>query len=149
MKKFRGVDRNTGKLVYGAYDDYTGQILTYDYTEDGQRVVVDVDLLTVSQMVGYDIDGNELYEGDTVIRNGRPVTLKVKVHSGNEELGDVGFNFRVEKQRTKVHRTRKQRTRRHQQEDRFTWKPEDLVVFKTEKEYREYIKKPFPEWKDW
>lgn len=30
--KFRGIDSKTGKMVYGAYDQYTGQILTADFS---------------------------------------------------------------------------------------------------------------------
>jgi len=60
--KFRGRDIFTGELHYGFYrtDEDGANIL-----EDRHGYLVEPD--SVAQLVGYDRDGNEIYEGDVVI----------------------------------------------------------------------------------
>lgn len=62
--KFRG-RRPNGELLYGFF--VGGEKLTYiiDFQKHGQCIV---DPKTVSQLITTDINGNEIYEGDKVIR---------------------------------------------------------------------------------
>ena len=59
--KFRGKSEVTGKTIYGIgvkiYPDYSTMILDSLACED-------VEENSVAQLVGYDADGNEVYEGD-------------------------------------------------------------------------------------
>lgn len=62
--KFRGRVPNIGvpedgKIVFGSFDDPT---CTIDCWDTAETVVVERD--SVAQLVGYDKDGNEVYEGD-------------------------------------------------------------------------------------
>lgn len=59
--KFRGRDRY-GEVFYGSFDEDTCTIDCWDVAE---TVVVERD--TVAQLVGYDKDGREVYEGDKVV----------------------------------------------------------------------------------
>ena len=56
--KFRGRDINTGKFVCGDVAHTEVGILI-----DGREVDPD----SVAQLVGYDCDGNEVYEGDLLV----------------------------------------------------------------------------------
>ena len=57
--KFRGRDVHTGKYRYGDITQTAIGILM----DDGYEVASD----SIAQLVGYDKNGNEVYEGDTVI----------------------------------------------------------------------------------
>ena len=59
--KFRARDIN-GKIYFGSFDEDTNTIDCWDIAE---TVVVKRD--TVAQLVGYDKDGKEVYEGDIII----------------------------------------------------------------------------------
>lgn len=59
--KFRGRD-GYGEVFYGSFDEDTCTIDCWDIAE---TVVVERD--TVAQLVGYDKDGREVYEGDKVV----------------------------------------------------------------------------------
>lgn len=68
--KFRGRSVKTKQFVYGFYCkrgiDGLHKILTFNKGFQGFiPVVVDPD--TVAQLVGYDKNGKEVYEGDTVV----------------------------------------------------------------------------------
>lgn len=62
--KFRGVSELTGKIVYGVgvkdYGDNRVDIIT------GGMALEAVKADSVAQLVGYNLDGTEIYEGDTV-----------------------------------------------------------------------------------
>lgn len=66
--KFRGRWLGTGELVYGSYCRMfycdVGAIHTIT-DEGGEEFTVEPE--SVVQLVGYDRDGNEIYEGDTVV----------------------------------------------------------------------------------
>lgn len=74
--KFRGKSFKTGKLVYGDLiqsKGATGIIATdiNDVIQDAKRHnipkgLIGVEPETVAQLVGYDCDGNEVYEGDVI-----------------------------------------------------------------------------------
>ena len=60
--KFRGRDPITGKFVYydlKVIDGYLGTVTTDDYNY--------VQNSSIAQLVGYDKDGKEIYEGDIVV----------------------------------------------------------------------------------
>ncbi len=61
--KFRGKRSDNGEFVYGSdLAQYDGYVLI---SNGAPRIYVDPD--SIAQLVGYDKDGNEVYEGDTVI----------------------------------------------------------------------------------
>lgn len=67
--KFRGKNIQTGKTHYGFYSECTlsgGRIETC--IMDSQYHGWEVEPESVAQLVGYDADGNEVYEGDQLIR---------------------------------------------------------------------------------
>lgn len=53
--KFRGRDKN-GKVIYGDFNDI-----------DLSTIFAGVEDDCIDQLVGYDADGNEVYEGDEVV----------------------------------------------------------------------------------
>lgn len=61
--KFRARDRY-GEVFYGSFDEDTCTIDCWDIAE---TIVVERD--TVAQLVGYDKDGREVYEGDELTDN--------------------------------------------------------------------------------
>ena len=65
--KFRGRDIETGEYVYAELGQVSEEInpgyLTF-LSDDG-FYTVETD--TVAQLVGYDANGNEVYEGDTLV----------------------------------------------------------------------------------
>ena len=65
--KFRGRRLADDKLIHGDLIHFDGkpQILSEDIMEMGDTLNVDPE--TVVQLVGYDKNGNEIYEGDTLI----------------------------------------------------------------------------------
>ena len=64
--KFRGRDIDTGEFVYAELGQISAEIndeyLSF-ITDDAHLVDTD----SIAQFVGYDANGNEVYEGDTVI----------------------------------------------------------------------------------
>ena len=72
--KFRGRVHETdpldaGKIVYGSFVDYGENFYQYRYwiyPTDGDRNFP-VDENSIAQLVGYDKDGKEVYEGDTFV----------------------------------------------------------------------------------
>lgn len=68
--KFRGVDAKTGEMIYGSYhyekcDD--GSIVEGIIPEWNPNIEIEIKPDSVAQLVGYDKNGEEVYEGDTVI----------------------------------------------------------------------------------
>lgn len=63
--KFRGVSELTGKTIYGVgvkdYGDNRVDIIT------GGMALEAVKADSVAQLIGYDVDGTEIYEGDVVL----------------------------------------------------------------------------------
>lgn len=63
--KFRGVDIETGEYVYG--ECYTLCVPFFHFVDElGEHHNVEVDSDSICQLVGYDMDGKEVYEGDTL-----------------------------------------------------------------------------------
>lgn len=66
MIKFRGVDINTGEFVYAEL----GQVST-EISDEYLSFITDdmhlVDADSIAQLVGYDANGNEVYEGDELV----------------------------------------------------------------------------------
>ena len=64
--KFRGVDLDTGEYVYAELGEVSAEInpgyLTF-ITDEG---IFTVDATTITQLIGRDADGKEIYEGDYV-----------------------------------------------------------------------------------
>ena len=71
--KFRGRDVHTGEVIYGALRIIG--INPHIYKEAHcyyEEELIEVDPDSVAQLVGYDANGKEVYEGDTVVdRKGR------------------------------------------------------------------------------
>lgn len=66
--KFRGRDKETGKLVYGSFVDYGEDCNSrYWINPIGNERNHPVDPNSVAQLIGVDVDGNEIYEGDRVV----------------------------------------------------------------------------------
>lgn len=77
--KFRGRVPDTdkldgGRIVYGSLVDYGEDAGLYRYwihpIGGGGRNYFPVDENSIAQLVGYDANGNEVYEGDTVTVDG-------------------------------------------------------------------------------
>lgn len=67
--KFRGKNVKTGQIHYGFYSEYPvagGRIETC--ITDKNLDTWEVEPESVAQLVGYDADGREVYEGDQLIR---------------------------------------------------------------------------------
>ena len=65
--KFRGRDKN-GKFVFGEYaQNFMGGKPQICYFDEHGWTCTQVDPESIAQLVGYDVNGNEVYEGDTVI----------------------------------------------------------------------------------
>lgn len=67
--KFRGRDVDNGEYVYGEFGQgaTSGEPMIYFYDEDAQQWVgAEIYSDSVAQLVGYDVDGKEVYEGDTL-----------------------------------------------------------------------------------
>ena len=58
--KFRGKSKYSDKIIFG----------DLNHSSDGESIFVDDEVVypeTVAQLVGYDADGNEVYEGDELV----------------------------------------------------------------------------------
>ena len=62
--KFRGQDLVSGNLLFGDLLHARGELLILEF---GSKVARTVKKDSVAQLVGYDCDGKEIYEGDKVI----------------------------------------------------------------------------------
>lgn len=73
--KFRGQDEH-GKLVYGEYaQNFMGGNPQICYFDENGWTCTEVDPDSIAQLVGYDKDGNEVYEGDKLaLKNGTEIT---------------------------------------------------------------------------
>ena len=66
--KFRGRDVTTGTVIYGNFVyDAVGKPFIVLYKSKHEFELAHVDPDSVAQLVGYDGNGKEVYEGDTVI----------------------------------------------------------------------------------
>ena len=64
--KFRGVDIDTGEFVYAELGQVSAEISDeyLSFITDDMHLV---DADSISQLVGYDADGREVYEGDVIV----------------------------------------------------------------------------------
>lgn len=88
--KFRGRDINTGEVIFG--DLRHIGIRTYIFKEaqcyyDEELIEVDED--SVAQLVGYDEDGKEVYEGDELILGDSPDKFTAVI--SRDVANGVGF----------------------------------------------------------
>ena len=91
--KFRGRDYFTGEWHYGFYlEDEDG----VNIFENKCAYLVGPD--SVAQLVGYDKDGNEVYEGDTVqsvVEHGIATVYTAELHAaGRDSAGLCHYNFK-------------------------------------------------------
>lgn len=83
MIKFRGVRLSDGQTIYGYYHERGADA----YIDDWR-----VDFDTVAQFCGYDRNGNEVYEGDRVLVDGKwddCAELVARTASYDASLGSV------------------------------------------------------------
>ena len=100
-----------GKVVYGSLVVYaTGMYTHWIYTEGAERNYP-VEPESVAQLVGYDRDGQEVYEGDVLILSDtdceapwNEYAAELKVH-GFKHGASVTFEARVSEDRLKEVRT--------------------------------------------
>ena len=95
--KFRGrvIDsdkRDGGRIVFGSLVDHGESKHCPRYwiypLEGDRNFPVDPD--AVAQLVGYDANGNEIYEGDTFEFNGQPYTCRLtEQHEGDLPTGEL------------------------------------------------------------
>lgn len=64
--KFRGRRIDNGEFVYGVYVKSV-PMSSFPGIVDDDDYIHDVDPDSIAQLVGYDVDGKEVYEGDTLI----------------------------------------------------------------------------------
>ena len=78
--KFRGCDVETGEFVYGDFIT-RGPLESKPGIIDDEDFYHEVDPESVAQLVEYDADGGEVYEGDVFYYNeqGRPVSAELAV----------------------------------------------------------------------
>ena len=93
--KFRG-RTSIGEIHYGHYTEYpvgNGRINSYITDEDLDEWVVARE--SVAQLIGYDAEGNEVYEGDKVIHfTGEEVTVRLSGETDTYSyLGIAGEKF--------------------------------------------------------
>lgn len=92
--KFRGRVPNIGvpedgKIVFGSFDEPT---CTIDCWDTAETVVVERD--SVSQLVGYDANGNEVYEGDELTDNvGNDWEAIFYGHARDHDCADITRDF--------------------------------------------------------
>lgn len=65
--KFRGRDIYTGKIVYAELGEVSAEIRPDYLTVINDDGIFTVDHDSIAQFVGYDANGREVYEGDTLI----------------------------------------------------------------------------------
>lgn len=106
-KKFRGLDADTGELVYGSYIlpwktiPSSAKILVYDY-DNRKREEHNVVWDSVEQCAGIDPLFNEVYENDVVVdKNGMEYDVKIRAVAVNRvtgevvDINDLDYDFRL------------------------------------------------------
>lgn len=86
--KFRGKSKYSDKIIFG----------DLNHSSDGESIFIDDEVVypeSVAQLVGYDADGNEIYEGDTVIYwNDEDVKIRFSAETDTcSYLGIAGDKF--------------------------------------------------------
>lgn len=85
--KFRGVDIDTGKLIYSDLIQRNGKILIHERSTIAAKYVKPD---SVAQLVGHDKDGKEVYEGDILVREFYGKRYEYKAHLGSFATADDG-----------------------------------------------------------
>ena len=94
--KFRGRRLANGEWVYGdllqfkgkpAIISNVGELIYYAATKQGLRGIAEVEPESVAQLVGYDEDGYEVYEGDELVGRFNQVWV-ANVYCGAENNDD-------------------------------------------------------------
>lgn len=65
--KFRFVDLNTGEFIYAEIGEVSAEIRPEYLSVINDDGILTVDATTAAQLVGYDSDGREVYEGDILV----------------------------------------------------------------------------------
>lgn len=65
--KFRGRDTESGEFVYAELGEVSAEIRPDCLTVINDDGIFTVDPESIAQLVGYDTNGREVYEGDTLI----------------------------------------------------------------------------------
>lgn len=86
--KFRGKRVNTGELVYG------------DLTHDGRHIYINdrrVKPESVAQLICYDYDGEEVYEGDVIVNRFDGDQFEVFLSLSDKPSGEKLIFYRLKK----------------------------------------------------
>ena len=94
--KFRGRDIDTGEIIYGDFRKIG--IHAHIFKEADcyyEEELIEVDPDSVAQLVGFDSEGNEIYEGDTVagVDEDWVAVLVPDILHSKEDIKDVPFKF--------------------------------------------------------
>lgn len=86
--KFRGIAKFRGRAIFG------------DLTQDKRNVYVNDEAVypdSVKQLIGYDMNGDEIYEGDPLISKIGTAEAFSRVYCGNDggNFGDTFDNWRL------------------------------------------------------
>lgn len=96
--KFRGVNIATDKYVYGYYSVMYSPYITSSEKAD-EYSLYQVYPESVAQLVGYDVDGNEVYEGDVLKDfedNSYTATLEARVEWKDTETDSEFYSLPLE-----------------------------------------------------
>ena len=78
--KFRGRDIETGEFVYAELGQISAEI-------NDDMHLVDTD--SIAQLVGYDANGNEVYEGDTLVNAANETFIAIMLEGIYTEEGFI------------------------------------------------------------
>lgn len=87
--KFRG-RKFDGTIVYGDFV-HTVPMSSFPGVVDFEGFVHEVEPDSVAQFIGHDANGNEIYEGDTVVLNSDNYHIEYKAHLSGYATGDRGI----------------------------------------------------------
>ena len=90
--KFRGKNIWSGKMIFGDFLDDGKEVFIRDINAEN-KPFVQIESDSVTQLVGYDSDGKEVYEGDELIaENGLVIVASIGTFARIEPANDTAFS---------------------------------------------------------